>query len=114
MSQVEIDCDYNLSRIGFIMRSRQTNIVRFLVFSGEPRSDSRNKRLKSVYPLPQAFLLPSRDPFSPRICLKTRLPFSSRARNGPRKVLLLPGGYHCQAVDIKDPLYISPWLCGGG
>lgn len=56
-----------------------------------PRSDSRNKRLKSVYPLPQAFLLPSQDPFSPRICLKTRFPFSSRART----VLELEKFYYC-------------------
>lgn len=46
--------------------------------------------------------------FPPRICLNVS-PLLLACANGPRarKVLLLPGGYHRQAVDIKDPFYIS-------
>lgn len=46
--------------------------------------------------------------FPPRICLNVS-PLLLACVNGPRarKVLLLPGGYHRQAVDIKDPFYIS-------
>lgn len=78
-------------------------------FLANRRAASRNKHLESEYPLAAGIptIIEIRR-FPPRICLNVSLLLFACA-NSPRarKVLLLPGGYHRQAVDIKDPFYIS-------
>lgn len=102
-----------------LLRGRSKRyVVRFqLVFSGKPprRVLIRETSVWNRYTLAAGISTAVARSVFPSYLLENVFPVLFACANGPRarKVLLLPGGYHRQAVDIKDPLYISPWSCGG-
>jgi hypothetical protein len=110
------DRDDDLSAIGFITSSRRAKrheqrSISIYRFPGERliRETSVSERNGTPFAR-RAFLsaVRKRDPFSPLVFARKCLaPFTPRVRSrGPRapwKVLLLPGGYRRQLVDIKDP-----------